>query len=126
MSKINRHAMKKLKRRVQRNTRKHNCYCKGNVIKVFAISTVRLVGWPVMAVAHKIHITMKRRNAHPILTSRKTWAIAMGLFVLFISFTIQNLFNHPLWACSIETMRAGGVCPIWESIAIGLNLSKDA
>lgn len=82
-----------------------------------------LIAWPVRTLATAIHrqIAPRWRFKH----SHAVTCIALGVLVLGVSFTIENLFHHPAWGIPVETMRAAGVCPIWESLSAMMKLSED-
>lgn len=82
-----------------------------------------LIAWPIRTLATAIHrqIAPHWRFKH----SHALTCIALGVLVLGVSFAIENLFRHPAWGIPVETMRAAGVCPIWESLSAMMKLSED-
>jgi hypothetical protein len=48
----------------------------------------------------------------------------MGMAILGVSFVISDLYHHTLWSMVVETVRAAGVCPIWEVVALVVGMKK--
>lgn len=104
---------------------KSKCFCHPNPIWNLVLAARRLVNWPFHWAAGQIRATFKHWGVPAILHHHKAISVSLGLCVLFVSFFIQNWFNHPVWEASVETMRAAGVCPLWEAIAVAINIGKE-
>jgi hypothetical protein len=85
-----------------------------------------IISWPVKTIAHGVHTVLKphlrhikHNHAHAAI------CVALGVTVLGVSFVAEHMFQHVAWNVTIETMRAAGVCPIWETLATLLNIGKD-
>ena len=85
---------------------------------------VSLLSWPAKTLARAIHNSVKH---HPALRSKHTHTmlcVGIGLATLLVSFVIEHYSSHPVWSASVETMRAAGVCPIWESLAAAMSIGS--
>jgi hypothetical protein len=81
---------------------------------------VALLAWPVKATARGLHAMVKH---HPAMRSERAHTVlcvSLGMALLVVSFTVENLFHHPAWSACVETSRAMGVCPIWETVAAAI------
>jgi hypothetical protein len=78
---------------------------------------IKVFSWPINSLSHVIHVEAKKHPSLKVLHSRAFISFCMGFTVLAISFSVEHLFKHVLWDCSIETMRAAGVCPIWDIVS---------
>lgn len=87
------------------------------VIGLVFHAIIKIVGWPVHAISHLIHREVKQYPHLAFLQNRRVISVALGLVLLAVSFAVEHISQHFLWGCSIETMRAAGVCPVWEAIA---------
>ena len=80
-----------------------------------------VISWPVRHGSHAAMRFLRRTlRRHPALRTHQAHhavSIACGVALLTVSFVIGELYHHPLWSVCTETMKAAGVCPIWEAIA---------
>lgn len=90
---------------------------------------VTVLGWPIRKFAHFAVRTIKTQvKVHPQLHFLEThtfWSVGAGSVLLIVSFAAENLVHHFLWQCTLETARAAGVCPIWETIASLTKISEE-
>jgi len=86
---------------------------------------IKLLAWPCKALAGMIHAEMKKYPALRFRHSHAVLCVFFGLAVLALSFAVEAYFVHPAWKVPVETMRAAGVCPIWESLAALMRLGED-
>jgi hypothetical protein len=86
---------------------------------------VSLIAWPVRTLSKVVRRQYKHtafgrwKHAHSVL------CVAFGLALLGLTFTIEALSKHPAWSATIETMRAAGVCPVWETLSRALKFGAD-
>jgi hypothetical protein len=128
-------------RHVRKTTRRHSLvlglvhdlsFVLGLIITaVFTVLTfaVKIIGYPVRKFAHGMARVIKTQvRVHPQLHFLEThtfWSVSAGMVLLVVSFAAENLSHHFLWGCTVETARAAGVCPIWETIASLTKISEE-
>ena len=114
--------MKKLRKsnRVRRRKRTYRpSFILGIMFDLWALVclVVKIGAWPVRTLSHTIHRELRKypmlrfRHAHVAL------CMAIGFLLVLASFALQNLFHHVMWDCTLETVRAAGVCPIWDAVS---------
>lgn len=116
--------MKKRRNILARHVKRRVCICKSNPLWNFIMAFTVLCAWPFNYVAHKIHLSLKKRGVPTILHHHKAISVTLGILLLLITFTVQNWFHHPVWEAGVETARAAGVCPLWEALAMTLNFGS--
>lgn len=89
------------------------------------VSTIKIISWPVHALSRLLAREAKKHTELRFLRTHTFWAVTIGGVVLFFSFALQNVFHHPAWETTLETARAGGVCPIWDAISSLTKVSKE-
>lgn len=98
------------------------------VFKLLSV-LVTVLGWPIRKFSHVAARTIKTQvKVHPQLHFLEThtfWSVGAGSVLLILSFAAENLSHHFLWGCTLETARAAGVCPIWETIASLSKISEE-
>jgi hypothetical protein len=80
-------------------------------------TAARMGAWPVRMVAHWIHRELRKHPAFRFRHSHVVLCMAIGFCLVLTSFALEGLFKHVLWNCTLETMRATGVCPIWDAVS---------
>lgn len=81
---------------------------------------VHILSWPVRSIMPALHNLVKH---HPSLRSPHAFravSVAIGVSIITVAFSIQPLMEHTLWHVFCETMKAAGVVPVWELVALGL------
>lgn len=120
---------KKLKAAYRKRTRKQDTFLFQVIGLITALLnvlgfTLKIVGWPVLRLCSAVHRWLNREmKVHAqlrFLTSHATVCVVCGLVILAITFALEHLFSHPMWGVAIETGRAAGVCPLWETISARL------
>lgn len=120
---------KKLHAAVRRKAKKQDTFLFQVIGLVTALLNVlgfaiKIVGWPVMRFCSAFHRYLNREmKVHPqlrFLTSHAFVCVVCGLIILTITFLLEHLSTHTLWGVAIETGRAAGVCPLWETISARL------
>jgi hypothetical protein len=81
---------------------------------------IKLVSWPVHAFSHLLARECKKHPELKVLHNHAFVSVLTGFMLLLIAFSLEHAFKHVFWTCSIETMKAAGVCPIWETISAKL------
>lgn len=113
--------MGKLKKKIRdrRRTRVRHSMVLGLIDDVlFLIGLVaKIGGWPVKAFSKAFSKACRTYPELKVFHNHATVSVITGLGLLVVSFTIADLYHHALWAATIETARAAGVCPIWEIIS---------
>ena len=86
----------------------------------FAKLLIKILAWPCNALAKSIHYVMQLSfKRYPALHSQNVHTIlcmAIGAAMLTVAFLLENRYNHPLWHATVETAKAGGVCPFYENL----------
>jgi hypothetical protein len=90
-----------------------------DILRAVSLAT-KTIAWPVHTFSHWVAKESRRHPGLKVLHSHSFVCVSMGFVLLAVSFAIEHFSEHFLWSCSIETMRAAGVCPIWEVIAVRL------
>jgi hypothetical protein len=114
------------KRKAARKVQRHSAVL-GLLSDLFFVLRllIGIISWPVKSMAHVIHSSLRQ---HPQLRYKHMHSVVciiIGLGVLTLSFWLETLSHHPLASVSVETLRAAGVCPIWESLAAIMKLSSE-
>lgn len=77
-----------------------------------------VLSWPFKLAGNELHKLIKHHPQFKSDTVRLCISAVIGLFVLAVVFAVQNLSHHYLFQFGVETAKAAGVCPIWETIAM--------
>jgi len=123
--------MKRTKRKVvsrRRNNKRAHSLVLGVVHDILWIVKIvcSVISWPVKQVANIIKKQLHRnRTLRKFRYTHEVVCIGLGLAILGVAFALESLSSHPLWGMSIETMRAAGVCPIWETLAAVMKIGED-
>jgi ABC-type dipeptide/oligopeptide/nickel transport system permease component len=84
----------------------------------FALCAIAKVGaFPVRTIAHAIHRLMRKHPALRFKHAHVALCVLIGFTLVLVSFVLEKAFNHVLWTCTLETLRAAGVCPIWDAVS---------
>lgn len=113
-----------MRKNTRAKNRKHVKYHRPSVVLGFIYDVlfvihhmVIIIGWPIRAAAHALRKIFRRYPSLRFLHSHEVLSVVLGLSTLALAFALENLSHHYLWSATIETMRAAGVCPVWELIA---------
>ena len=86
---------------------------------------IAIVAWPCRAGATAIHAELRKHPAFRFKHAHSVICITMGLGVLALSFVVEHCVKHPASGIAVETLRAAGVCPVWETISAAFKLGAD-
>ena len=86
---------------------------------------VAIVAWPVRTAAHAIHAETRKHPALRYKHMHSVLCILLGLCVLSLSFWVEHMFKHPASGIAVETLRAAGVCPVWETLSRAMQFGSD-
>ena len=85
-----------------------------------------IISWPVHTLSRVVQDQVKKVPQLHVSHVRAIICILIGLAVIGVTYLAEHLFDHSkVWLMSIETARAAGVCPIWETIAATLKIGAE-
>jgi hypothetical protein len=87
--------------------------------------TMRVGSWPCRATATLVHSQLRKHPSFRFKHAHAVLCMSMGFALLGITFMVENAFHHAAWSMTVETMRAAGVCPIWETIAAMMKIGSE-
>lgn len=98
--------------------------CIGQALALLSV-VVSIVCWPFRKFSAYAKATLKPYPRLHCLYSHSVVCCLGGMIVLAFSFALSEWSNKVLWKCTIETSRALGVCPIYESIVSVAKFGED-
>lgn len=120
------HAMKRKRKRKVVQTQRHSAVLGLLSDLAFLVKLlIATISWPVKALAGLIHSELRKHPQFQYKHMHSALCIIIGLGVLTLSFWLETVSHHPVSQVSVETLRAAGVCPIWETIAAVLKIGAE-
>lgn len=81
--------------------------------------------WPLRKFSARFQKVLKPYPKLHCLYSHSAFCVLVGLSAVFASFALENYSHHYVWNTGCETLRAAGVCPLWESLARLFKFGED-